>query len=61
MHEMRYEAPKTLEGAVSLLAGASGQARVLAGGTDLLIQMRGGRVDPELLVGIQLLRQRRSA
>jgi carbon-monoxide dehydrogenase medium subunit len=53
MHEMRYEAPKTLEAAVSLLAGASGQARVLAGGTDLLIQMRGGRVEPELLVDVK--------
>ena len=53
MLEMRYEAPKTLEAAVSLLAGASGQARVLAGGTDLLIQMRGGRVEPELLVDIK--------
>jgi carbon-monoxide dehydrogenase medium subunit len=53
MHDMRYEAPKTLEAAVSLLAGASGQARVLAGGTDLLIQMRGGRVEPELIVDIK--------
>ena len=53
MQEMRYEAPKTLEAAVSLLAGASGQARLLAGGTDLLIQMRGGRVEPELLVDIK--------
>ena len=53
MHEMRYEAPRTLEAAVSLLAGASGQARVLAGGTDLLIQMRGGRVEPELVVDIK--------
>ena len=53
MQEMRYEAPKTLEAAVSLLAGASGQARVLAGGTDLLIQMRGGRVEPELLIDIK--------
>ncbi len=50
---MRYEAPKTLEAAVSLLAGATGQTRVLAGGTDLLIQMRGGRVEPELLVDVK--------
>ena len=50
---MRYEAPKTLAAAVALLAGASGQARVLAGGTDLLIQMRGGRVEPALLVDIK--------
>src|SRR5262245_42858877 len=53
MHEMRFEAPKTVEAAVALLAGASGQARVLAGGTDLLIQMRGGRVEPELVVDIK--------
>lgn len=53
MHEMRYEAPETLAAAVDLLAGASGQARLLAGGTDLLIQMRGGRVEPELLVDIK--------
>ena len=53
MSEMRFEAPQTLAAAVALLAGAKGVARVLAGGTDLLIQMRGGRVDPELLVDIK--------
>ena len=53
MSEMRYEAPKTLEAAVALLSGANGPARVLAGGTDLLIQMRGGRVEPELLVDVK--------
>ncbi|MES2563290.1 MAG: xanthine dehydrogenase family protein subunit M [Pseudomonadota bacterium] len=50
---MRYEAPTTLEAAVTLLAGAKGRAKVLAGGTDLLIQMRGGRVEPELVVDIK--------
>src|SRR5262247_1265460 len=53
MHEMLYEAPRTLEAAVSLVAGANGQAKVLAGGTDLLIQMRGGRVEPALLVDVK--------
>jgi len=52
---MRYAAPKTLEEAVALLAGANGQARVLAGGTDLLIQMRSGRAEPELLVDIKAI------
>jgi carbon-monoxide dehydrogenase medium subunit len=50
MSAMRYERPQTLEAAIALLAGASGPARVLAGGTDLLVQMRTGRVAPELLV-----------
>ena len=53
MSEIRYEAPTTLRSAVALLAGANGQARLLAGGTDLLIQMRSGRVEPELLVDIK--------
>jgi len=53
MSEMRYEAPRTLEAAIALLAGAKGAARVLAGGTDLLIQMRSGRIEPELLVDVK--------
>ncbi len=50
---MRYEAPKTLEAALALLASREGQARVLAGGTDLLVQMRAGRADPALLVDVK--------
>ena len=53
MREMRYEAPKTLEAALALLAGANGQASVLAGGTDLLIKMRAGHLEPDLLVDIK--------
>jgi CO/xanthine dehydrogenase FAD-binding subunit len=55
MSEMRFESPKTLEAAVALLAGANGTAKVLAGGTDLLIQMRGGRVDPALVVDVKAI------
>jgi CO/xanthine dehydrogenase FAD-binding subunit len=53
MTEMRYEAPATLETAVALLAGAQGLAKVLAGGTDLLVQMRTGRVEPALIVDVK--------
>ncbi|HUY03538.1 MAG TPA: xanthine dehydrogenase family protein subunit M [Rhodocyclaceae bacterium] len=53
MSEMRYAAPKTLAAAVALLSGAQGRARLLAGGTDLLIQMRTGRIKPELLIDIK--------
>jgi carbon-monoxide dehydrogenase medium subunit len=57
---MRYEAPKTLEQAIALLSGANGRARVLAGGTDLLIQMRAGRAEPELVVDIKAIAEMRS-
>ncbi|MCP5367308.1 MAG: xanthine dehydrogenase family protein subunit M [Hyphomicrobiales bacterium] len=50
---MRYEAPETVEAAVALLAGAGGEARVLAGGTDLLVQMRADMVRPDLLVDVK--------
>ena len=53
MQEMRYEAPKSLRAAVALLEEAGNDARVLAGGTDLLIHMRGGRIDPRLVVDIK--------
>jgi carbon-monoxide dehydrogenase medium subunit len=56
---MRYEAPESLEGAVALLAGATGEARVLAGGTDLLVQMRADVVDPELIVDIKRIAETR--
>ena len=50
---MRYEAPNTLDQAVALLAAESGEARVLAGGTDLLVQMRTDVIDPVLVVDIK--------
>src|SRR2546421_1607705 len=57
---MRYEAPETLQGAVTLLAGATGEARVLAGGTDLLVQMRADVVDPDLIVDIKKIPETRA-
>ncbi len=50
---MRYEAPETIDAAVALLAGADGTARVLAGGTDLLVQMATDLVEPELVVDVK--------
>lgn len=50
---MRYEAPNSLDQAVALLAYEPGEARVLAGGTDLLVQMRTDVIDPVLLVDIK--------
>ncbi|PYM96631.1 MAG: oxidoreductase [Candidatus Rokuibacteriota bacterium] len=57
---MRYEAPKSLQGALALLAGATGEARVLAGGTDLLVQMRADIVEPDLIVDIKKIPETRA-
>jgi aerobic carbon-monoxide dehydrogenase medium subunit len=57
---MRYEAPDSLDTAVALLARANGDARVLAGGTDLLVQMRSDILDPELIVDIKKIPQTRA-
>src|SRR5499425_1551536 len=56
---MRYEAPETVEGAAAALATATGEARVLAGGTDLLVQMRSEVVDPALIVDIKRITETR--
>src|SRR5437867_6248981 len=57
---MRYEAPESVEGAVALLSAATGETRVLAGGTDLLVQMRADVVDPDLIVDIKRIAETRS-
>lgn len=53
MTDLRYETPATLEAAAALLAAEDGVARILAGGTDVLVQMHSDMVEPALLVDIK--------
>ena len=53
---MQYEAPDTTKAAVALLAKAKGSAYVLAGGSDLLVRMRGGYIEPDLVVDIKRIK-----
>lgn len=50
---MRYEVPGTTKEAATLLSSAKGKAFVLAGGTDLLVRMKMGMLEPDLLVDIK--------
>ena len=50
MPRVNYEAPTSVDDAVKILASASGLAKVMSGGTDLLVQLRSGRLKPELIV-----------
>jgi aerobic carbon-monoxide dehydrogenase medium subunit len=53
MTDIRYLAPATLDEAIGAFAAAGSAARILAGGTDLLVQMRSGAVRPGLIVDIK--------
>ena len=53
MHPFAYVAPTTVEEAVSVLDKHGEKARPIAGGTDLLVQARGGRFDLDAVVDIK--------
>lgn len=53
MHPFAYVAPKTVEEAVAVLEKHGDKARPLAGGTDLLVQARGGRFNLDAVVDIK--------
>lgn len=53
MRDFEYAAPTTLAEAVKVFAEAKGKARALAGGTDLIDQIRVGRRTPEIVVDLK--------
>ncbi len=50
MSSLSYTAPTSVNEAVGILAGAQGLAKILSGGTDLLVQLRSGRTKPDIIV-----------
>lgn len=53
MKAFDYAAPRTVAEAVSLLAEKGDRGRVLAGGTDIIVQVRENRRDLDLLVDVK--------
>ena len=53
LREFEYHEPESLDGAVRLLADAGEGARVLAGGTDLIVDMKTGRMRPSTVVNLK--------
>ena len=53
MQSFDYMAPKSAEEVIALLANKNGDARILCGGTDLLVQLREGRRKTGLVIDIK--------
>jgi CO/xanthine dehydrogenase FAD-binding subunit len=50
MNDIKYSSPSTTDEAVAAMVAAKGAGRILAGGTDLLVQMRAGFVKPGSII-----------
>ena len=57
MHAFDYQAPTSVAEALKLMAKHNGTARPMAGGTDLIDQMRVGRHTPELVIDVKKIRE----
>jgi carbon-monoxide dehydrogenase medium subunit len=53
MKEIEYRTPKSLPDAVACLHQADGRGRVLAGGTDILVQLRERLRDADVLIDVK--------
>lgn len=53
MSDFEYEAPITLAAAIELAGKHNSSARMLAGGTDLIDQVRVGRLAPDMLIDVK--------
>ena len=53
MTDIQFKVAKTVREAASLMAAAKGKGRILAGGTDLLVQMKAGMVTPGTIIDVK--------
>jgi len=53
LEPFEFVTPKSIDEAVKLLASNGDNARMIAGGTDILVQMRAGRRTPSLVVDVK--------
>ncbi len=53
MHPFEYVAPTSVDEAVAVLSQHGDRARPLAGGTDVLVQLRGGRYELDAIVDVK--------
>ena len=51
--QMQYARPNSLNEAIRLVTESKENAFVMAGGTDLLVRMKGGFIEPDLIVDIK--------
>jgi carbon-monoxide dehydrogenase medium subunit len=61
MRTFAYERPTTVDEAVMLLEAHGPEARILAGGTDLIIRLRDGSLQPSVVVDIKRIPELRSS
>jgi len=55
MRSFDYYSPPSLQEAFSLLSRFGEQARALAGGTDLIVQMKAGKTRPSAIIDVKNL------
>jgi len=60
MADLSYVAPDSIDAAVALLTKAGDGARVMAGGTDVLVLLHGEIIAPELIVDIKNIPEMRA-
>lgn len=53
--DMRYLAAQSVAEATGALAAEAGLSRILSGGTDILVQLKAGMVEPDLIVDVKKL------